>query len=227
MRIISDFHDYYDIGMKDGVDSQLPYRRFRREERIDDSPYPDAWYDQEQLCPYLFLGFAGKIYPMAPYFLDSGKAAYLYSLDKGNDLEEYDRWMLKQFRFDPPSKRESIDERRERECFIRDIHAEFAKWLNNRNDEYLLSLFDRFKTAIFVCKRPTPFIDEILINARLNDYHFQKILPPIEAFQELAMYVGTCLTRPTIEEPSIPDKTKAEIHGFDQYSFRKDRKKKK
>ena len=26
MQIISDFHDYYDIGMKTGVDMQLPYR---------------------------------------------------------------------------------------------------------------------------------------------------------------------------------------------------------
>ena len=50
-------------------------------------------------------------------------------------------------------------------------------------------------------------------------------LHPINAFQELAMYVSNCQTQPTIEIPTIPDKTKIELRGFDKYSFRKDKKK--
>ena len=40
------------------------------------------------------------------------------------------------------------------------------------------------------------------------------------------MYVGAYLTKPVIEEPPISDKIKAEIHGFDRFSFRKEKQKK-
>ena len=48
----------------------------------------------------------------------------------------------------------------------------------------------------------------------------------MEAFQELAMYVGAYLTKPVIEEPPISDEIEAEIHGFDKLSFRKEKQKK-
>ena len=48
----------------------------------------------------------------------------------------------------------------------------------------------------------------------------------MQAFQELAMYVGAYLTKPVIEEPPIADNIKAEIHGFDKFSFRKEKQKK-
>ena len=87
----------------------------------------------------------------------------------------------------------------------------------------LLELFEQFQTAIFVTQIGEA---KVIINDRLNLYHFQKVLPPMEAFQELAMYVGARLTKPVIEEPPISDKIKAEIHGFDQHSFRKGKSKK-
>jgi len=85
------------------------------------------------------------------------------------------------------------------------------------------SLFETHKTAIFAfC--PSYSRSPLIINERLNQYAFQKVLPPMEAFQKLAMYVGSYLTKPTIEEPPISDKIKAEIKGFDKFSFRKEKK---
>jgi len=83
---------------------------------------------------------------------------------------------------------------------------------------WYLPLFELFKTAIFVHQSGDK---SVVLNERLNQYSFQKVLPPMEAFQELATYVGARLTQPVRQDPPLSDEVKAEIHGFDKYSFRK------
>jgi len=223
MRIISDFHDYYDIGMQNGIDPQLPYRRFRREEdmsylhgRLWNLHYP-ALYDDYCIDKnrMVFFGFAGKIYPAFAHVGDSNEMTYIFSLDKIDPkfFDDAVRRML-------DCGRAESRKRAENHClelFTRDLKEMFAM----KNDNRLLSLFAEFQTAIFVWWLES---QTIIINECLNLYGFQKVLPPIQAFQELAMYVGAYLTKPIIEEPPISDKIKAEIHGFDKFSFRKEKR---
>jgi len=222
MRIISDFHDYYDIGMQSGVDPQLPYMRFRREEEI--TLYGRGFFNSSYFDDYcagkynlLFIGFAGKIYPTFEYANDLNEKVYIFDLDEiplkyfehiiGDAIENCGR--------SKSYKRES------QQLLVRlknDIEIMWAY----KDHQYLLDLFDRFKTAIFIYYLEG---ETVIINERLNQYNFQKVLPPMQAFQELAMYVGSYLTKLVIEEPPLSDKVKAEIHGFDKFSFRKAKQK--
>ena len=219
MQIISDFHDYYDIGMQNGIDPQLLYRRFCREETrsliID--PHWDGycpWYHdlhgefelyEQDKYKFLLIGFAGKIYPAVKYISESNENVYDFDIDK-----------IKPKFLGKPSP----EEKKKWLSWIKETINEAFEIKDRRE---LLDLFERFQTAIFVTWLDSP---KIIINERLNQYHFQKVLPPMEAFQELAMYVGARLTKSVIEEPPLPDKIKAEIHGFDKFSFRKGKAKK-
>ncbi len=223
MRIISDFHDYYDIGMQNGVDVKLPYRRFTREESIHITIPGRSWrssdgYSRDYIV--LFFGFAGGIYPAIVQAKSSDEYLIYYDLaelDKVhydeqiyNEREEKHRIVWRKPRRDKERK----------EC-LAEIKEDLDDIWGFRDRKELRCLFEQFKTAIFVHRMGS---DRVVINERLNQYGFQKVLPPMQAFQELEMYVGSYLTQPVIEEPPISDKIKAEIHGFDKYSFRKDKK---
>lgn len=222
MRIISDFHDYYDIGMQNGIDPKLPYQRFRREEPVDihfskwvgNGIGFSNWYVQyyEEHCNIAFFGFAGAIYPAAGFTDGLNETTYYFDID---EIPEsfYDgilenRWPWKR-------KRE-----KDRAYLLKQARKELRDVFEFKNDERLTKFFETYKTAIFIYRLGDR---KAIINERLNLYGFQKILPPIQAFRELEMYVGSYLTQPVIEEPPISDKIKAEIHGFGKYSFRKDK----
>ena len=221
MRIISDFHDYYDIGMQNGIDPKLPYQRFRREEHVvfpqgDFRSFGRRCKNFARYYKITFLGFAGKIYPCIDLASDGEEEKYQFDptlIDDEFHLSINERrggWYWGRQAKREKDKRYIVDGIKE------DIDEIFAY----RDRKELLDLFGKFKTAIFAYRVGA---DDVVINERLNIYGFQKILPPMQAFQELEMYVGSYLTQPVIEEPPISDKIKAEIHGFDKFSFRKDK----
>ena len=219
MRIISDFHDYYDVGMQNGIDPKLPYKRFRREEdvairlpRWGSAVRYSGWSLEyyEDHSSIIFLGFAGTVYPVVVHFVDAGKIAYFFDHDKIPDdffygLLEY-RWSWRR----RPEK--------DRANLLTQAKKELLEIFELKSDPGITRLFNVFKTAIFVYRLGDK---KVVLNERLNQYDFPRILPPMQAFQELEMYVGSYLTQPVIEEPPISDKIKAEIHGFDKFSFRK------
>ena len=101
MRIISDFHDYYDIGMKSGVDPQLPYMRFRREENFSLTDRPKLYYPSffDDYCAaefrVLFIGFAGNIYPVLEHIMGPNESTYYYDYDQvesGHFADAVDKW---------------------------------------------------------------------------------------------------------------------------------------
>jgi len=231
MRIISDFHDYYDVGMKNGIDPQLPYMRYRVEEILEKPIFGRLdnlrWDGLSLFCHYgagydkfsiLFFGFAGKVYPVFKHDDGSGEVTYCFDFDKipPDIFDDAINQMLS-------CGRNVGRKRAEKDCLTQ-IQKELLEIFALKDDKRLLGLFNEFKTAIFLYWLDTA---KVVVNERLNQYGFQKVLPPMQAFQELEMYVGACLTKPTIEEPLIPDKVKVEIHGFDKHSFRKDKNKNK
>jgi hypothetical protein len=225
MRIISDFHDYYDIGMQNGVDPQLPYQRFRREEEMK-FPRSRHWrewwfspYSWRSECYRIFyIGFAGKVWSCmdVAFNIDEPSLCFDPNLIEESFYIEFvknrKKWDGRKYR--PDSKYGKIDLKRTKK--------EVSECFEIKNRPELLDIFEKFKTAIFVYKLGSK---TVVINECLDLYRFQKVLPPMQAFQELAMYVGSYLTKPVIEEPPISDKIKAEIHGFDKFSFRKGKQK--
>ena len=222
MRIISDFQDYYDIGMQNGIDPQLPYRRFRREEAVhfynpsDRRPWhqrfsPSNGYSKH--FRFFYIGFAGKVWSCIDVFPNAAELSLYFD---PNQID--DSFFIKAVENDYPSRQPKWL----KQHWIKRLKDRITECFEHKTTPELLDLFEQFKTAIWVWRMGN---STIVINERLNLYSFQKILPPMQAFQELAMYVGSYLTKPVIEEPPISDQIKAEIKGFDKHSFRKEKQK--
>lgn len=64
---------------------------------------------------------------------------------------------------------------------------------------------------------------KFFINPILKDYQFYKIFDSFQAFQEIQMFMGGVLGRGEKEIIEVEDKYKIAQHGFDKYSFRKDK----
>ena len=60
-------------------------------------------------------------------------------------------------------------------------------------------------------------------NGCLREAEFYRIKDAYTAFQELSMYLSN-QAQPRKPIPEMDDQTKAEQHGFDKFSFRKDKK---
>ena len=226
MRIISDFKDYYDIGAQYGIDPQLPYHRVRRFESLEfDRPnswrlYRDSFaakFYHAEYHHFYYIGFAGKIYACINVAFHDEKPKFCFDpslIDDAFFACDFALQYKRKYRHDVKSDRTSFQR----------MKKEITECYEYKNYPELLDLFEKHKTAIFVCDC-SPYRSTVVINESLSRYGFQKVLPPMQAWQELEMYVGSYLTKPTIEEPPISDKIKAEIKGFDKFSFRKDKQK--
>lgn len=66
------------------------------------------------------------------------------------------------------------------------------------------------------------FVTRTIVNCELRRFNFSQIMPPEQAFQELAMWHANRKEAPPI--PAVPDKILAEAKGFNKHSFRKEKK---
>lgn len=64
---------------------------------------------------------------------------------------------------------------------------------------------------------------KFFVNHNLNDYQFYKVFDSFKAFQELQMFMGGVLGTGEKEIIVVADKYKIAQHGFDKFSFRKDK----
>jgi len=97
----------------------------------------------------------------------------------------------------------------------------YALEFNPLKDEIYTGFFER--APIFMIKGHNVQNEQLLIlNPNLSKLHFQKIFDPIQAYQQLSMYLGQHVKEPDVPNP--PDKIMVEIKGFDKHSFRKDKR---
>lgn len=222
MRIISKFHDYYDIGMGTGHDDSIIYIREPREviyplptkgatkedlislEMIKKAMVPNYVYELGMFWQPQVIGFCGKFYA----FIQHGDIK-LYSIE---DVDAY-----KQAKERP---------------------KDYAYWLRCQNRVILNNFFKRWAEVNFlepfiINRSPVVVLFEkefvlgrgtiykTVWNARLRDYGFAKVIPPYEAFQAIEMFMGN-LANPEKPSPPQSDLEKVQSHGFDKkMSFRK------
>lgn len=90
--------------------------------------------------------------------------------------------------------------------------------------------FELEKSPIFTFKRkgkwPVSEKDYIVFNSKLKDYQFYRVFDAARAWQEITMYLSNMCFPEVVPNP-ISDVLKAETHGFDKFSFRKDPQNKK
>lgn len=229
MRIISDFHDYYDVCQSHGQDQTLMYRRDGRTEEIAVYTFPmvrDRWWSWDKLRPEsIVVGFCGKIYPIVriPDFVSPDyKEHYCLSADEVAQAvamllhkKQYAEYMeplprRRQWRKPAANTRVRVEEFFEKVAEQQDKHTKlFEKW------EAPIFLADAHKVKV-TGLRHIP----IEINPCLRSVEFYRVIDPYTAYQELAMYLGK-QAQPEKPIPDVPDKVMVGAKGFDKWSFRK------
>jgi hypothetical protein len=237
MRIISDFHDYYDSAQSMGQDQSLVYLR-KREEIESFYQFPSmsnvrCWSRKLSKLKLDIsswtVGFCGRIYPVIQL------ERFRYSTNKLSvfcyNFNEVNQFIENQFDKDVISSYQG----KAKTNITKDL------WPRNMRNSDFVKYFQWFKdhassfSKRFLEKRSPIFLvecdggiekQELVWNARLADVEFFKIMDTYTAFQEIAMYYGG-LASPEKPIPEVPDKTMVTAKGFDEkWSFRKEPNKK-
>lgn len=210
MRIHSSFHDYYDHMLKNGFDPKINYVRETNDENWFDDSFLDrevvAWIVQgsrkeERCLDFELIGFCGEIIPVIHPHVYEQKRLYSVEevqtyLKEGEVPREVISWLT--------------DSR---------VYSHWGATVNGRYED----VFKKYKVPVFYARREGYGI-RLVLNPCLKNLEFIRKYQPYEAWQKLSQYVGNVLVQPTTVIEPIPDKLKAETHGFNKYSFRKDKK---
>lgn len=192
MRIISDYHDYYDtIGKTDGDRQTIYQRKQQPGKKLENRGFyfTDA-------SPRV-LGFCGKIYPMVRL---SGQRESKTFFNPDIAIN----WVAENM---TASNYRAL--KRRRWGLLVDIRRFFEKQRPDFYPDFPIWFASRTQGIINPCLR-------IVVP------EFVSIMPPVAAYQELVMWFG----KRAAPEPTIPitsDEIKAASHGFDKFSFRKDK----
>ena len=233
MKIISKFADYYDVGLAYGIDENIRFERVTKiiyeddEDSIDDSitlEFKKKSQNYTLIIQEGFISFCGEFYPFAK--------ATVYLVTKQNKKPVYEKKStLLSY------KKEEIVDFIEREyTSIEEIEKEqkYSYMLNHSLD----SIFYRNSSSALVSSGEAPYYVDIYEGLPyqerfvmyelpiLSKYHFWDVVPPMEAFQKLSIFLGAVNSKDN-NMVEIEDRYLAEGKGFDCYSFKKKPKKRK
>ena len=213
MRIISDFHYYYDAVQREGQDLSLIYLRKQIEEELP-FPFPDIYdYGRDISISQRMVGFCGKVYPVLELNLrhDWGeKGTFCFNFA---DVDAFVEANLKK------------DE-------IKDYHAKkwYRSWQRRPHKRHLFAKFfaecEEKKNAFESMFEEHPIFvafprKHLIYNASLKDCEFFRVFDTYTAFQELSMYLGS-KAQPEKPIPEVSDKIMVGVKGFNKWSFRKE-----
>lgn len=206
MRIFSKFHDYYDGVQGLGFDASIIYNREKKEIKKNEAPakyrkiYDDLPYltiDYTPRLESLFIGFCGKIYPCLKVSKQGKDIKFCYS------FESVKSHLLT---LKATEKDLGIYRFKNIERFFKK-----AESVEYKEDLHPIIVFD--KTYHY----GSPLI---VMDAKLKDYQFEKLVDPYQAFQQIEMFLSN-IAVPIKPIPKMSDQEKRDSHGFDNWSFKK------
>lgn len=204
MRIISEFHDYYDSVMRQGMDKDVLYIRDYKE--IDIKPmfklgYPTRNNRERYETHYHLLGYCGQIIRIAE-ITDNGKWTKEYQFNPPKPTREKKQWWW---------GKDKIDE-----FYEQDLSS-------------ALELFHTYQVPLFLISTiPNTYkTQRLTLNPNLSGLSFFKYKNAYKTYQDIYQYIAGVLNSPEKKMVEISDKDKVHKHGFDKWSFRKMPKDKK
>lgn len=218
-------HDYWHKGAAYGQDETLHYIQDSQELKvkahdiifkliknsIDGSKfkYRDVYHSKFNL-----LFFCGKIIPVIELWVDS-KYIYVYSVDDFKKLT--DEQLKPIFRFHREYNRDEFTKS------VKEFFTDFNEL--SMPDELFLEVGSPIFLWKDICDINKYYNDEIELQKDpvLKNMGFQKVMTPDVCFQEISTYYSNVFInypKPTVQ---ISDKSKINKHGFDKFSFRKDK----
>jgi len=244
MLIVSKFRDYYDscIGVG-GIDKTTVYNR-NTEEIINSKKYMSlgGFFSGNQYLHSRSTIIYDDSHPDYRYFnlklfyvYLSGTCYILIRTRHGNDITNLEEnWYSGEYVED----------------IITDLlknHKEKSKWIYgslNRGCRQLRQIIEDYHlkmTDMVNLKYNSPIVvvhvedghgisrgEHIIVNAKLSDYNFQKVMHPFEVFQEINVYLnGPLITLKQPPSEPLSEKDMVKSKGMDKWSFRRKSKKDK
>lgn len=256
MRIISDYHDFYDCIQAHGQDQEFVY--LRKVETTEYDKDPPKWGKDASVTPWPFpvvdksygtnkvgfyhqvsiVGFCGKIYPVVEVKNSNKKSAICHNLSEVDDFvtENYKSDEIKEY-FSSKNKSyfSAKWDSRSRKAFNvffkkceeqKEQHQDI--FLESRQPIFVAKLEDRWRYYKQFGKIPDYVPSTISHNAELKGLEFYRIFPTAVAYQEISMYLGGVLGQGFPHVPDISNNDMIESKGFDlKSSFRKPKQEKK
>jgi hypothetical protein len=233
LRIISKFHDYYDVAQREGQDRSLVFVRHREDlpEPRNNNTLPPALRGFADFAPRhspgnLRLGswsasrhtavrfgmvlFAGKLYPFAEVshidpIVVASAPVFVYERD---ELAE----RMREVGYDLDAK----DRRDARHnAFWNGEWASSSAFFALSGSDCLAASCVAGNLSCAVWER-----SQLTVNPRLADYQLYRRLDAWQAFQELSMFLGN-IAAPDRTPVTVADQDRIVQHGFDRWSFRK------
>lgn len=229
MRIISDFHDYYDSVQRMDQDRSVIWQR-QRLTAVLNTDQRRADYALSGLhvngCGFFvkswfLVGVAGRVFSGVRVEKTRYDQATIWSLD------HLDQWISANYRqayvdgwFGTGWRSASWTAGYKR--------PDFAEFFNGQAKDVASDWFERHQTPVFlVSENHQTGLMELQANTRLADVEFFKVMGPQEVYQELRMY-WEAQAHPLRPIPPISDQDMVEIKGFDpRWSFRREPSKKR
>ncbi len=197
MRIISNFHDYYDCIQKYDEERDLILKRNSQPEIVFEKNIARHLYNKpwSLFSTEYYIGFCGKVYPLLgiskKISWNEHKTIYCYSAIDVHSNFEVDK----------------NDERLLELFFTIKLKEDY---------------FKKYNTPFYVIRRD--WNTRIDIAPMLKKYEFFRIFDVNSAYQEIRMYLSN-QAQPNKLIPSISDEDLLIAKGFDKFSFRRDKKK--
>jgi hypothetical protein len=251
MRILSDFHDFYDFVMQYGFD---PKRIYQRKERVVEEM--EQWggriHNTRRLldCRPLtnkvkvfngldidgyVIGFCGKLYPFVRFILNrdpqglGDNIVYCYNIEK---LDESITLRHEKYRdnFNRDHYSQYFDKPKYK--YKENIREQTVKWFQFIKDKEprLDYLFTKYNCPIFLIQpnhcytKNFTWFYPITLNPRLAIYDFFRIKDAHSTYGEIEQFVGNQLAQEK-PIPEMSNNVKIEAAGFDlKTSFRKEKR---
>lgn len=244
MRIMSNFHDYYDGVQAYGHDSQKCYVRHQKVievPKIDFPLIPVSSRNKYLRFETGFIGVAGKIYPVIEWYCASswwGTARCGCKVLRKKNVEAKEigttQKAIKHYedhlRLDDKKMKKLVGKRWQKK-----VDDDLRKLENMGQMIQDNEVFINLGVPVFVIKpslyyaerwtrvqKKSPTVS-IILNASLKDYNFHKIMDTWTTYQEIDMFIGNVLVKDTeVNVPSGTDVDVAQSKGYDKWSFRKE-----
>lgn len=245
MRIISKYHDYYDVVAGQGVDLTRIFTRntteFKGNFPLDGWDVKHYWRSQEDNnypradahvytankrhsgpelyhAEYVYVLFAGKVY--GGIALKNTKVG---DPEFGNIsyFWDVDAWTDKTEEIGLAERKSFSDKPYGKGA--KSDKERFEKVLSIKGDEYLRDWAIENKLSIAIACgffNTRERGDWFVVDPNLKELNFQRVLDPFTAYQELDQWIGGVLGNNEII-PEMADKDKIAAHGFNSWSFRK------
>lgn len=227
MRIHSSFRDYYDR-VQEQTNNGVQYVRERRE--VHGSIIDFSLIEIFKAVPHLdgfwrgVVGFCGKLYPYYAHMLQERGTV----LGKIGWVEGPKRIIEYFYTYETiEAVRKKYDHTRGKYSWWGCTAFDSKTWsecLLEMERRSSLDFFRMLDTPAFELAEEGRSGCALVINPRLSTLQFQKVVDPYQAFQKLEMFIGSDLAKQKDPEVHISDELRAESHGFDRWSFRKEGK---